>query len=565
LDDLGSGGHSWKSPRELSQHSLYNSKSNSGTFHRQQNEDHSRRQLADKGFREKKKDRWVGGELSSFLRFLGGVRVPAFLCFCPRLNALLPPLTLSFNASVCNLLELFHRVLPEVSAPNDVLQVHWNVVSFPPEVFFVERAVGVVVDGKEHPLLFNILSDPLDEYLEKNTNEFKNALGSKPLLFILSAMAKCLKCKIDLSKEIAVYKMRIFWDEEAKRCNDAHFCPPCYDNTNKIDKLLLFQETFYNIPQYAALRHSVPPVPALPSLPPPTDCNPKDKTGPAPPDLTPNPGNNNMTLEEYKKLLDNAVDANKQSRKEAEEWKKSWEAELLRVNEWRARAKEWEECWKEVVKAKQAVDWEGKYRTLKEEYDGVYQKEYKHLETCRDEWMKEAKMWESRKEIEREKNKKLEEKVKHLEEVKYILEKERDAGEKREAIHRQTIEKLEGENKELAEEKLKLARKNWDLHCAMMELEKEADAGMCREGTLRGWLQTATENLDLERDEKKELEKKVKQLEEENAKLKNEVERNPFKWNPERKRVERPMNTNHSIYPTMDQLNQVYYYFSSEK
>lgn len=114
---------------------------------------------------------------SSFLlafRILPGCLVLTTLVILPRLDTLFPPLTLPLDAAVCDLLELFEGVLPEVTTSYNVITVHRNVLGLPPEVLLLERAVGVVVDGKEHPLLFHILSDPLDEDLGKRSEQVKS-------------------------------------------------------------------------------------------------------------------------------------------------------------------------------------------------------------------------------------------------------------------------------------------------------------------------------------------------------------------------------------------------------
>jgi len=174
----------------------------------------------------------------------------------------------------------------------------------------------------------------------------------KPLESVLDYCLKCRLEKTQENKNWAWVEIVLKWNSQLLGGTFV-FCPFCQDLTNKLDKLELIRQHYLQFPQYSPFRNSVPPLPlALPS-PPSIDCN--SKGGPAPPDTS--TGNNNTTLEDYKKLLEEAEKKYEECRKNAEVWKKSWEQEYANK-----------------------MIWKDKYEDLGKEYNEVYQKEYKKLE-----------------------------------------------------------------------------------------------------------------------------------------------------------------------------------------
>lgn len=321
----------------------------------------------------------------------------------------------------------------------------------------------------------------------------------------------CLKCKLEKNNCWFV-EGRLNWDVEKYGCYTFWFCQDCQDLTNKVDKLQLILEELYTRPQYTHLRHSVPP-PAVSVAE--SNCNAHSKSGPSPPDLTPSPpppSNDNTTLEDYKKLLEKSREGEDMLRKqlgevrnEASDWKKSWEQEYENKTLWKGKYEESKEL-------------REKYKTLKEEYEGVYKNEFKQ---------KEERVVELEAECDR--------KEWELQRLQRIAEE-----------RWKEVSRLE-EEKKVSEEKTAI-------------LEREVAAGETREGTLRGWLATANEryekekqaNMTLFNNQVKQV-KEIEKLEEENKKLREGICKQedppkppgwypcprPYTWHPERKRWER--------------------------
>lgn len=157
----------------------------------------------------------------------------------------------------------------------------------------------------------------------------------------------CIKCNVEFNTAHYV-ELKVLWDSTSQSLlSRFYFCQPCFDLTNKPDKLQILLEDLYKLPAYAFLRPSVPP--------PLVDCNPK--TGPAPPDTTPTPSNDNTTLEQAQSII-------------------------IRMQG--QRAKYFEEIEKLKTERDNSVDdynfVKKKYDELDKEYREVYQKEYKTLE-----------------------------------------------------------------------------------------------------------------------------------------------------------------------------------------
>lgn len=239
----------------------------------------------------------------------------------------------------------------------------------------------------------------------------------------------CLKCKCNINDK-SHYAVKTYWDHGVTndRWHVVKFCLCCYDLTNKIDKYQLMIEDLYTLlPAYAFLRPSVPPPPQ------PFDCN--SKSGPAPPDTTPTPSNDNTTLEQaqsiiirmqgqraatfeeiegLKKQRDNAIQQCGELNEEKKKWEKEaneWESRYDRMSkvmvEQREGKEEWyikyvelgrvwvekEKAWKQTGEfmgnamedaTEKRHHWKNKYNELQKEYQDVYQKEYRTLQDISD-------------------------------------------------------------------------------------------------------------------------------------------------------------------------------------